>query len=150
LYHFNYQAAWRGRSAEEYIHTALGSTLAYLIDIAIAPHLGGEFGNAVTFNVWVLLLLIVVTVGVTWILDKLHVGTAIPGKWEYIIICAVAVAVYNILATATYPALSLVDIIYPPITPDYFSIIRGAIFGGLGGFFIAAAQGLKFHGGKGK
>jgi len=141
----HYYRAWEGRQPEEYVHTAGGAIIAYLIAIAVAPYVGA----ATRFDLFSLIVLMIITAGVTWLADLIGLGTRIPGKWEYVVIVGLSVAFYNFVATQSATPLSVVDIFTSALPKDPMTVFRGFVYGAIGGFISTLFAGLKFHGGKG-
>jgi len=140
-----YRFQWKGREPEEFVHIALGVLIGYLIAIAMAPYVG----QTVIFNLTTALASIIIALGVAWILDSLGFAKAMPGKLEYVVYCGMGIGIYNMLVTQGLLPLSPIDLFTGLMPKDPMSVIRGFIYGGIGGFILSLAAGVKFHGGKG-
>jgi len=136
-----YRFTWKGRAPEEFAHIALGVIIGYLVAIAVAPYMG----TTVMFNLPTALASIIIAVGFAWILDSVGVGRAIPGRWEYIIYCGLGIATFNFITTQGLVPLTPVDVFTGLMPKDPMTVLRGFIYGAVGGFIISLAEGLTFH-----
>lgn len=137
-----YRFTWKGRAPSEFTHIALGIIIGYLVAIAMAPYVG----QTVIFNLATCLSSVVIGIGFAWILDSLGFAKMMPGKSEYIVYCGLGIAVYNAIVTAGLLPLSPVDLFGQLIPKDPMAVVRGFVYGGIGGAIITLAEGIRFHG----